>query len=94
MYAIRSYYVNKRKANQSIVETINCHVTKINSGTSRTSPNIYFEFKGKTERINIDHQTYGQYFDANPKSLELQLDIKEGIWNYYIIDNWKIINNR
>ncbi|WP_120274789.1 hypothetical protein [Mangrovibacterium diazotrophicum] len=87
-------YLNQRNASQSVSETVDCQIIKINSGTSRTPPNINFEFMGKEERINIDAGVYGQYFETNPNTIELQLTIKKGIWDYYIIERWKIKNNR
>lgn len=45
---------------------------------------------GKEERITIDAHTYGQYFETNPNSIELQLTVKKGIWDYYVIEKWEI----
>jgi len=86
--------LNKKKANSSLNETINCRITKINSGTTRSEPNIYFTFQDNDENISIDRETYGQFYRSNPDTLELQLNIRKGIWNYYIVDDWKIISKR
>lgn len=86
--------LNKKTADFSSVDFINCKIEKINSGTSKTSPNIYFLLHDKSERISIDNETYGKYFDSKLTDIELQISVRKGIWNYYILDEWKIINNR
>ena len=87
-------HLNKKTADTSSAEIISCELTGIYSGTSKSSPKVYFEFHGKPEHLTIDHKTYGQYFTSKLKDLEIQLKIRKGIWNFYIIDNWEIKNNR
>lgn len=86
--------LNKKTADLNSIEIIDCRIEKINSGSSRTSPNIYFLFYGKSESISIDHETYGKYYDSKHTDLNLQIIVRKGIWNYYVLDEWKIINNR
>lgn len=85
---------NKKTADLNSIEIIDCKIEKINSGTSKTSPNIYFLFHDKSESIPIDHETYGKYYDSKLTDLKLQLSVRKGIWNYYVLDEWDIISNR
>lgn len=87
-------YSNKITADSNLTETINCQILKIHTGTTRTSPRISFIFKGKNEYLTIDSKTYGQYFDSKPSNLKIQLEIRKGNWNYYIVDDWEIKNYR
>jgi hypothetical protein len=86
--------LNKKNADLNPIEVIDCKIEKIDSGTSKTSPNINFLFHDKSERISIDHETYGKYYDSKSTDLTLQISVRKGIWNYYVLDEWKIINNR
>jgi hypothetical protein len=86
--------LNKKTADLNSIEIIDCKIKKINSGTSKTSPNIYFLFNDKSERISIDHETYGKYYGSKLTDLKLQISVRKGIWSYYVLDEWKIINNR
>lgn len=86
--------LNKRTADLNSIEIIDCKIEKINSGTSRTSPNIYFLFQDKSESISIDHETYGKYYDSKLTDLKLQISVRKGIWNYYVLDEWEMVNNR
>jgi hypothetical protein len=86
--------LNKKSADFSSSEIIYCKIEKINSGTSKTSPNIYFLLKDNSESISIDHETYGKYYDSKLTDIKLQISVRKGIWNYYILDEWKIINYR
>jgi hypothetical protein len=86
--------LNYKTANLNPTEIIDCQITNFNSGTSKSSPNIYFMFRGHNESLTIDHETYGKYFDSKLTNLNLQVTVRKGIWNHYIIDNWRITNNR
>lgn len=85
---------NKKTADLNSIEIIDCKIEKINSGTSKTSPDIYFLFHDKSESIPIDHDTYGKYYNSKLTDLKLQLSVRKGIWNYYVLDEWDIISNR
>lgn len=85
---------NKKTADLNSIEIIDCKIEKINSGTSKTSPNIYLLFHLKSESIPIDHETYRKYYDSKLTDLKLQLSVRKGIWNYYVLDEWEIISNR
>jgi hypothetical protein len=86
--------LNKKSADVSPTEIIECKITNFNSGTSKSSPNIYFLLHDKYERLSIDHETYGKYYNKELTDLSLQIKVRKGIWSYYILDEWKIINNR
>jgi hypothetical protein len=86
--------LNKKTADLNPIEFIDCKIEKINSGTSKTSPNVNFLFHDKSESISIDHKTYGKYYDSKLTDLTLQISVRKGIWNYYVLDEWEIINNR
>ena len=86
--------LNKKTADLNPAELIYCSITDFSSETSKSGPGIYFSFRGKNERLSVDHATYGKYYNTKPVDLNLQLTIRKGIWNCYIVDEWKIINNR
>lgn len=86
--------INKKTVDLNQKEIVYCRITDINSGTSKSSPNMYYLFQGNSECLSIDHKTYGKYYNTELVDLNLQLTVRKGIWNYYILDGWEIINNR
>lgn len=86
--------LNKKTANLYPTEIIHCKITGIYSGSSKSRPTIYFMFRGHNESFTIDHETYGKYYNAKRNNLDLQLTVRKGIWNNYILDDWIIIYNR
>lgn len=85
--------LNKKTADLSPTEIIDCKITSINSGTSKSSPGINFILHNKHDRLTIDHETYGKNFDTKLSDLSLRIAVRKGIWDYYILDDWKIIDN-
>ena len=82
--------LNKNRIKQSPAEIVNCQITKLLPGHSRTSPSVHFYFQKHEASIKIDHKTYGKYFDTDPKLLDINLRLREGIWNNYIVEKWDV----
>lgn len=85
--------LNKNTIKQSPKEYINCQVYRLTSGTSKMAPSVHFYFLDSEESIHINSKTHRKYFETDPQLLTLQLQLREGIWNKYVVDNWKIIKN-
>lgn len=80
--------LNEKAIQQNQIETLRCDVTKFSKGRRHYS--IDFTFKGRHESIFVNYATIKKYVNENPKDYEIVIEAKEGIWNYYKLDNWTI----
>jgi len=58
--------------------------------TKRRPYSIHFKFRDRHESIIVDYSTLKEYVNENPKEYEIEIEAKEGIWNYYKLDNWTL----
>jgi hypothetical protein len=80
---------NKIIADNNKVELYNLPIEKFSRTTGKGGSNkILFQFKNNTEEIKISFDDIKPYLDKNPNLYRLQLKIKKGIWNYYILEDW------
>lgn len=80
--------LNKIESQKNNMEVLSVRVEKFTK--SRHSNKIYFKFKNRTESIKVSSKTINLYIDKNPSNYIIEIGVKKGIWNHYIIDNWNI----
>ena len=83
--------INKFEAKKNPTEIITCKVTGF---YTKKNPTVSFNFKNQTEVFNVSSETNRDNYDRNPKDYELEISVKKGIWNYYIVEHWKLKNIR
>ena len=52
---------------------------------------ILFDFKGESERIKVSYKLIKEYKDVDAKDYKLSLDLKKGLNDTYVIEDWKVI---
>ena len=80
--------LNKIEARKNNIEVLSVRVEKFTK--SRHSNKIYFKFKNRTESIKVSSKTINLYIDKNPNNYIIEIGVKKGIWNHYIIEHWNI----
>jgi hypothetical protein len=83
-------FVNYQTAKQNIEVVYDCKVTKF--VRSRNSNKIHFIFKGKDESVSVDYDFIKEYIDKNPNRYNIKITTREGVWNYYYVEDWDISN--
>jgi hypothetical protein len=83
--------INKIESNKNVIETYILKVHDFHHSTGRSGSNlIRFIFKGKKERIRVSYEDIKPYLDKNPDDFQVSIEVKKGIWNYYILETWDI----
>src|SRR5690606_18381656 len=80
--------LNKIEARKNNIEIISIPVEEFTK--YRNFNKIYFKFKNRTESIKVSSKTINLYINKNPNNYIVEIGIKKGIWNHYIIDHWNI----
>ena len=83
--------INKFEAEKNPKEILICKVTCF---YTKKNPTVSFNFKNQTEVFNVSSKTNRENYKRNPKDYELEISVKKGIWNYYIVKHWKLKNIR
>jgi hypothetical protein len=81
-------YCNVQAANKNTVEVIACPVTQFYVGKRC---NISFTFSGHHEQISMAYKSMKQYKDENPDNYKVVLTCREGLWNYYVVEDWEVV---
>jgi len=80
-------YFNKKEAEKNKIEIINCNVTGF---YTKKNPDVSFQFKNRTEVFEVSTEMNRQNYNRNPKDYKVEIIAQKGIWNYYIVKNWKL----
>lgn len=82
---------NKIESNNNIIETYTLKVDEFHHSSGRSgSTLVRFTFKDKKERIKVSYKDIKPYLDKNPDDFQVKIEVKKGIWNYYILETWDI----
>ena len=82
---------NRMESNKNQTETYITKADKFQRSTGRSGSNkIYFSFKGKSESIRTSFKDIKPFLEKNPNDYEVIVDLKKGIWNYYVLQSWDI----
>lgn len=83
--------INKIESNKNVIETYTLKVYDFHHSTGKGDSNrIRFTFNGEKESIKTSYQDIIPYLDKNPDDFEVTIEVKKGIWNYYILESWDI----
>lgn len=83
--------INKIESNKNLIETYTIKVDNFHRSTGKGGSNqIQFIFKGENERIKVSYQDIKPYLNQNPNDFQVIIDVKKGIWNYYVLQSWDI----
>ena len=44
----------------------------------------------KNESIKTSFKDIEPFLEKNPDNFQIIIEVKKGIWNYYILESWKI----
>jgi len=80
-------YFNLKETRQSKIEHITCKISKVIIGVGRRGPEIEFLYNGGFEKLPIN---YDSYSECSQLTAEVELDIKKGIWDTYVVENYHI----
>jgi hypothetical protein len=80
--------INKNISSNNPIEMIECGVEKFFD--ARRSVYIEFKCKNNWEHINISHEQMKMYIHENPDNYILELTVKKGIWNSYVVQQWEL----
>lgn len=84
--------INKMESNKNQIETFTLNVTDFHHSTGKGGSNkIRFSFKGERESIRTSYQTIKPYLEKKPDDYQVVIEVKKGIWNYYVLQSWDII---
>ena len=76
--------LNKIESQKNKVEVVSIPVEKFTK--SRQSNKIYFKFNNQIESIKVSSKRINQFIDKNPNNYIVEIGVKKGIWNYYVVD--------
>ena len=83
--------VNKIESKKSLIETYVLTVYDFHSSSGRTGSNkIRFKFKDEIESIKTSFKDIEPFLEKNPDNFKVIIEVKKGIWNYYILESWEI----
>ncbi|WP_298392416.1 hypothetical protein [Flavobacterium sp.] len=83
--------INKIESNKNVIETYTLKVHEFHHSSGRSgSTLVRFIFKGEKEHIKVSYEDIKPYLDKNPNDFQISIEVKKGIWNYYILENWDI----
>jgi hypothetical protein len=84
---------NYQIAKTNLVENLNCQITGLTKGSYSA---IYFNFKNTDESINsfMKLKRFSEFYNTDLDSCSLNIKVQKGIWNYYLVDEYKIIQHR
>lgn len=80
---------NKMEAKNNKIEVREFQIAKFQ--LSRSSDSVGFYYNGKWESIPVSYKAIKPYLDKNPKDYTIRLELRKGIWNYYIVDSYDIL---
>jgi|GEM_PF-5400504 len=82
-------YCNRSAAEKKQAEVVYCDVTKFQSGKHCS---IKFKFNKENEYFGISYKTYKSFADKAPGNYQLEITIQKGVWKYYVVNSWNIID--
>lgn len=80
--------INRKISSNNPTEIIQCDVAKFFD--RRRSTTIDFIYENNWEHIKISHAEIKPYINEEPKKYFLELSVKKGILDTYIVQEWKI----
>ena len=83
--------VNKMESITNKIEVYNLPVEEFRKSRKRSNYKICFYFKKEWESIPVSREFIKPYLDKNPKNYRIKLEVRKGIWNYYVYEDFDIL---
>ena len=84
--------VNKIESITNKIEVYNLPVDEFHEGYGRRDRDkICFRFKNQPESIPVSSEFIKSYSEKNPKNYRLKLEVRKGIWSYYVYESFEIL---
>lgn len=80
--------INQKISSSNPSENITCNIEKFFD--KRRSTTIDFKYNNNWEHIKISRDEMKHYINENPKKYILELTVKKGFWNTYVVQTWEI----
>ncbi|MCL9805251.1 hypothetical protein NAT51_06950 [Flavobacterium amniphilum] len=84
-------HLNIKESERNPVEVFKLPVDNFSKGSGKSSSGINFYFNGDYEKIKTSYDDVKLYLDQNPQDYYVILDVKKGLWNYYLVQNWVLV---
>lgn len=81
-------FLNDNVASKNKIETVECVVDNFSYGKN---PSIEFHFNGHYERLEVAYSFIAPHKNENPNHYSVRLILKKGLWNYYRIQSWSLL---
>ncbi|MFM7021672.1 MAG: hypothetical protein ACKOXB_01735 [Flavobacteriales bacterium] len=88
-------YLNQRKSQVSVPEYFKCKVEKFvlkhRDGIDLQSASVQFRFQDNAESFRSSRSVIEKLDYEHSENYILELKVSKGLWNYYMVNEWKII---
>lgn len=84
--------VNNYTAEKSPKQIMTFNIEEFKHSKYRST--IWFEFEGRSECVPTSYETIKKYGNLPPSSYNITLGLRKGLWNYYVVDSWIIVNKK
>ncbi len=81
--------INKLESEKNKAEKYFLPITKIYT-SYKYKDKIRFVFLNKEESISVKYSEIKPFLNKNTDNLKIEIKVKKGIWNYYILESWEI----
>lgn len=81
--------INKLESEKNKTEKYFLPITKIYT-SYKYKDKIRFVFLNKEESISVKYSEIKPFLNKNTDNLKIEIKVKKGIWNYYILESWEI----
>ena len=83
--------LNIRESKTTTSKIIDCKIEGFHfESGSRDNNKIYFYYNNEFEGINAYDNSFEKYKKEDPSNYIISIKVNKGIWEYYIINGWKI----
>lgn len=88
IFDISNYYSAKNNREQEVIIPID----EFHKGKGRrASHKIYFTFEDNKESIAVSRNSIDRYIAESNTHKRIKLNLRKGLWNHYIVENWDVI---
>lgn len=85
--------INVYQSNKNRIEKYYLPVEGFHRKKGKGIDMIFFRFKNHHESIKVKYQTMEPYLDKQSNDYKIVLEVRKGIWNHYVLENWDLEKN-
>lgn len=79
---------NYTTSGQQAPQLIYCDINRF---WAHRNSKVEFTFQNRYEHFNTTYRHLKPYADKNPKDYQLEILARKGLWGYYIIEHWALV---